>query len=172
MFELIALIIVVAAVIALIRPGKTQKLDTPIIVQREQYHITLAPPLYGAQAFIESIAKQIDLSADATHHNSSTLCFEVRDRTIAVAGHDFYLLAITQRGGKLYCQAITPQPLLRDRDSHFDMLMDFARAVMVNIQADDDAATDSSNTLISAANNAAHEHNIRIKQLAEQRAAS
>lgn len=164
MVELFLLIIVIIVAIILIRPGKAHQLEAPIIVQCGQYHITAAPQLNGALPFIEYMAKRIITSADIKHHNS-TLCFEVHDPALITPDQRCYLLAITQRNSKLYCQAITPSPLLRDKDSHFNKLMEFSRAVMASIPAEKSDNLALNNQIIIAASSAAHDQNISIKQL-------
>ncbi|MEQ1589455.1 MAG: hypothetical protein ABL902_03775, partial [Gallionella sp.] len=42
----------------------------------------------------------------------------------------FYLLAVALRGGMLYFQAINPQPLLYDADSHLKNVREFSDKVM------------------------------------------
>ncbi len=111
-----------------IRRGKPVILDNPVIIHRSgQYHITLAPQLNRAQDFIENIAKQFSL---ATSKEFSTQYFEVRDPKVFAKGEDFYLLAVALRGGMLYFQAINPQPLLYDADSHLKTVREFSDKVM------------------------------------------
>lgn len=157
MVELIALLIVIIVVITLIRPRKPLQLDTPIIIQRDQFHITLAPQLSRAQTLIENIARRVNATPDA---KSATLCFEVGNPSDSP-----YLLAITRRSGTLYCQAILPRPLLRDRDSHFQQLMEFSKAVMVNIPEEATGNSEGNYLIIRAANSVAQEEGISIRQM-------
>lgn len=137
MIELIALIVVILGVTMLIRPGKARQTTPPIVIQRPgQYHITLAPQLGAARSFIEALAEQIATSV-GTGDNSATLCFEVHDPAISSSGFEFYLLAVMLRNSRVYCQAITPLPLFRDKDSHLDNLLEYSSAVMANIPAGD-----------------------------------
>lgn len=69
--------------------------------------MTLAPQLNLAQPFIEAIAEQLRTSNDAKVNNSTHL-FEVRDKRVTSHGYDYYLLAVTGRGGLLYFQAAPP----------------------------------------------------------------
>ena len=129
MFELFLLILLVTIIVLSIRSGKSVVLDEPIIIHRTgQYHITLAPQLSLAQTFIEQIAKQFALS-HTPQGDTPSQYFEVRDPQFA-QGETGYLLAIAWRGGMLYFQAINPQPLLRDTNSHLKTLREFSEAVL------------------------------------------
>ncbi len=111
-----------------IRRGKPVILGNPVIIQRSgQYHITLAPQLNRAQIFIENIVKQFPLQ---TSNEFATQYFEIRDPKVFVQGETFYLLAVAQRGGMLYVQAINPKPLLHDADSHLKNVREFSDKVM------------------------------------------
>lgn len=128
MVESFLLLCLITVVILTIRRGKPVILDNPVIIQRlGQYHITLAPQLNRAQAFIENIAKQFPL---ASANEFATQYFEVRDPKVFAQGEDFYLLAAALRGGTLYFQVINPQPLLHDADSHLKTVREFSDKVM------------------------------------------
>lgn len=128
MVESFLLLCLVTVVILTIRRGKPVILDNPVIIQRSgQYHITLAPQLNRAQTFIENIAKQLPL---ASSNEFSTQYFEIRDPKVFAQGEDFYLLAAALRGGTLYFQAINPQPLLHEADSHLKTVREFSDKVM------------------------------------------
>lgn len=128
MGESLLLLTLVTLVILTIRRGKPVVLDNPVIIQRAgQYHITLAPQLNRAQAFIENIATQFPL---ASSDEFSTQYFEVRDPKVFSQGQNFYLLAIALRSGMLYFQAINPQPLLCDADSHLKTVQKFSDTVL------------------------------------------
>lgn len=125
MGELLLLATLIALVILTIRRGKPVVLDNPLIIQRSgRYHITLAPQLNRAQTFLENIAKQFAESGSQAG-DTPVQCFEVQDLDASC-----YLLAVALRGGMLYFQAINPQPLLRDADSHLKTLRDFSEAVL------------------------------------------
>ncbi len=165
MIELIILVILITLVVLTIRSGKSVVLENPLIIERAgQYHITLAPQLNLALPFIEAIAKQLDTPRKASQ-NSATQCFEVRDRQVTAQRHDLYLLAITLRNGKLYFQAITPHPLVRDQDSHLKTLMEFANAVLARLPATgkSDAALDE--RIVAAAQEVARPRSIDIRQI-------
>ncbi len=164
MIELIIFAVLITLVVLTIRSGKPA-LENPLIIERAgQYHITLAPQLNLALPFIEAIAKQLDTPREASR-NSSTQCFEVRDRQVTAHRHDLYLLAITLRNGMLYFQAITLRPLARDEDSHLKTLMKFANAVLVRLPATgkSDAALDE--RIVAAAQEVARPRSINIKQI-------
>jgi hypothetical protein len=113
-----------------IRRGKPVILDNPVIIQRPgQYHITLAPQLNRAQNFIEQIIKQYALIT-VQQGEFATQYFEVSDPKVFAQGETFYLLAVALREGVLYIQAINPQPLLHDADSHLKTVRAFSDKVM------------------------------------------
>jgi hypothetical protein len=109
MIELTLVTLALLFVVFVVKPGRTPPLANPMVINRlGQYHITLAPQLNLAQPLIEDIAKQLGNPGELAH-NSSTQCFEVRDAEVKAHGQDFYLLAITQRNGILYFQAMASQ---------------------------------------------------------------
>jgi hypothetical protein len=130
MGESLLLLTIVTLVILTIRRGKPVVLDNPVIIERPgQYHITLAPQLNRAQTFIEQIAKQFS-QMYSQQGELATQFFEVSDPKVFARGESFYLLAIAMRGGVLYSQAINPQPLLHDADSHLKNVREFSEAVL------------------------------------------
>jgi hypothetical protein len=130
MGELLLLTTIVTLVILTIRRGRPVILDNPVIINRPgKYHITLAPQLNRAQNFIEGIAKQIGDIAPNTS-DSATQYFAVHDEKICASGEKLYLLAVALRGGMLYFQAINPQPLLYDSDSHLKTVSEFSAKVL------------------------------------------
>lgn len=165
MIEFFTLTILALVVIAIIRPGKTPPLDNPLVIERPgQHHMTLAPQLNLAQPLIEAISKEIRAQV-RVQENCATQCFEVRDKQVTAHGQNFYLLAITRRNGMLYFQAIAPRPLTRDMDSHFNTLMEYARAVLVNVPAPDAYNAAAGEQIAAAANIAAQQHQVEIKRL-------
>lgn len=164
--ELIILAVVAAVVVMGMRYGKTAVLDTPIIIHQSGYHITLAPQLGCAQAFIADIAKQF-LETHQPQGDIPALYFEVRDPNVPVRGENCYLLAAAFRGGMLYFQAIIPQPLLRDADSHLKTLREFSGAVLAQlpvVQAVDGCGTKK---LADTIQLAAQQMKIAVKTLQE-----
>jgi len=144
MVELPLLIIIVILIVLAMRRGKRVVLESPVIIQCPgQYHITLAPQLSGAQAFIEKIAEQFTQS-HPTASDLPTQYFEVSDPKVFSQGGSFFLLAIALRGGILYFQAVIPQPLLNDADSHYKTLREFSESVLqhhpLSVPADEMAA--------------------------------
>jgi hypothetical protein len=160
LLELITLTILTFVVLSLIRPGKTPPLDNPLVIERPgKYHMTLAPQLNLAQPLIEDIAKRLVLSDDLAK-NSSTLCFEVRDKEVTAHGKDFYLLAITQRNGMLYFQAINSQAgFPKDR---INALLEFANAVLANIPGTSEPDENLNARIVSATHDAALPRGINI----------
>jgi hypothetical protein len=130
MGETLLTLTLLTIIILTIRRGKPVILDNPVIIQRSgQYHITLAPQLNRAQNLIEQIIKQYALIT-AQQGEFSTQYFEVSDPKVFAQGETFYLLAVALREGVLYFQAINPQPLLHDADSHFKTVRAFSDKVM------------------------------------------
>lgn len=130
MGESLLLLTIVTLVILTIRRGKPVILDNPVTIERAgQYHITLAPQLNRAQNFIEQIVKQCAPSI-TQQSEITTQYFEVADPKVFAQGKKSYLLAITVRGGVLYFQAINPQSLHHDADSHLKTVREFSEAVM------------------------------------------
>ncbi len=165
MIELIILVILITLVVLAIRSGKSVVLENLLIIERAgQYHTTLAPQLNLALPFIEAIAKQLDTPREA-NQNSATQCFEVRDRQVTAHRHDLYLLAITLRNGKLYFQAITSHSLVRDQDTPLKTLMEFANAVLARLPATGKSDTALDERIVAAADTAARQLGIGIKQL-------
>lgn len=162
MIELFILTTVTLVVLAMVRPGKTPPLDNPLIIERPgKYHMTLAPQLNLAQTFIEDIAKQ--LTPCAAGQDSATLCFEVRDKEMTSHGQDFYLLAVTQRNGMLYFQAIASQT--SDPKICTAALLKFADEVLVNIPLTGNSDPSLNEKIISTIKNAAQQRGISILNL-------
>ena len=130
MGETLLVLTLVTLIVLTIRRAKPVILDNPVIIQRPgQYHITLAPQLNRAQTFLEQIAKQF-IQLHPPEGDLPTQYFEVRDPKVFSQGESCYLLAIALRGGMLYFQAINPQPLIHDADSHYKTLHEFSEAVL------------------------------------------
>jgi len=130
MAESLLLITLFTIVILAIRRGKPVILDNPVNIERPgQYHITLAPQLNQAQKFVESIAKQFK-EVGHSAGDLPTQYFEVRDPLVLPKNFDCYLLAVALRDGMLYIQAINPQPITRDADSHYQTVREFSDKVL------------------------------------------
>lgn len=136
MGELLLLVIIVTAVVLAIRRGKPAILDNPLVINSEKYHLTLAPQLRDAQNFLERVVGQTeDIAPQAA--DSVTQCFAVYDEAVCPSGDKLYLLAVALRGGVWYLQAILPQPLLRDSDSHLKTISAFSALVLARHPATD-----------------------------------
>ena len=167
MVELLLSALLITIVVLSIRRGKLTVLDTPLIIQRlGQYHITLAPQLNRAQTFIEKIAGQFALSHPPQGDLPSQF-FEVHDHNVPAQEGGFYLLAAAYRGGLLYFQAINPQPLLRDADSHLKQLREFSETVLALHPLEHPAHGDEIEKLRSAVEMAARQLQITVKILTE-----
>lgn len=163
MIELTILTIVTLIVLSLVRPGKTPPLDNPLIIERPgQYHMTLAPQLNLAQPLIEDIAKRL-VGSGGEKKSSATLCFEVRDKEVTAHGKDFYLLAITQRNGMLYFQAIASQAGFAQDRTH--ALLEFSHAVLANIPDNNEPDKNLNGRIVTATHDAAKQRGIDIIDL-------
>lgn len=167
LLELFLLIILVTVVVLGIRRGKPGTLESPLVIHRPgQYHLTLAPQLERAQTFIELIAGQYAQSRPPQGELPGQF-FEVRDRSVLGEEGGFYLLAVAYRNGLLYFQAINPQPLLRDADSHLKQAREFSEAVLALHPLEHPAGGEEAEKLCSAVRAAAQQLNIAVKILAE-----
>lgn len=165
MIETLTLITLSVLFLIFFRPGKTPPLNNPLVIERPgQHHMTLAPQLNLAQPLVEAISKKIRAQVQ-TQLDCATQCFEVRDKQVTAHGQEFYLLAITQRNGMLYFQAIAPRPLVRDRNSHFNTLMEFAHAVLANVPAPNAYNAEAGEQIAAATISAAQQHQVEIKRL-------
>ena len=165
MIETLTIITLSVLLLIFFRPGKTPPLDNPLVIERPgQYHMTLAPQLNLAQPFIEDIAKQLG-AEEGTSQNSTTQCFKVHDKQVTAHGHDYYLLAVTQRNGMLYFQAIAPRPLVRDSDSHCNTLLEFAHGVLARVPSSDSHNAEANERIVAATNIAAQQCQVEIKRL-------
>lgn len=159
--------LLITLVVLAIRGGKSAALDKPLIIQSSgRYHITLAPQLERAKTFIEQIAGQF---AQSCPLQGDIPCqyFAVSDPDVLAQEADYYLLAVSYLGGLLYFQAINPQPLLRDSDSHLKQAREFSEAVLALHPPEHPADGDEVDKLRSAVDLAASHLNISVKRLTE-----
>lgn len=163
MIETLTLITLSVLFLIFFRPGKTPPLDNLLVIERPgQYHMALAPQLNLAQPFIEDIARQLG-AEEGTSQNSTTQCFEVRDKQVTAHGHDFYLLAITRRNGMLYFQAVRPQS--EDPGSQYKTISEFAASVLARFSSSDSHNAEANERIVAATNIAAQQYQIEIKRL-------
>jgi hypothetical protein len=163
MIELLLVTIVVIVVVSVIKPGRTPPLQNPLVIERVgQYHITLAPQLNLAQGLIESVAKQLGNVSELAQ-NSATLCFEMSDPEATAHGKHFYLLAITQRNGMLYFQAISP--LADDQETRSKEINEFAAKVLINISRKSDPDSLLDQRIVLAVQQVAQQYNAGISVL-------
>lgn len=165
MAELFLLCMIVTLVVLTIRSGKPVILDNPVVIHRVgQYHMTLAPQLNRAQTFIEKISKQAPISV-ALIADSSTQFFVVYDEKICASDEKLYLLAVAIRAGIWYFQAINPQPLLHDCDSHLKTLSAFSDGVLVQHPPVFSAQSSSDTVVYDAVQAAAQIMQIKVEKL-------
>jgi hypothetical protein len=120
------LTIITLSVLALIffRPGKTEPLKNPLVINRGgQFHAVLAPMLNLSQPLLENVSRQLG-EQERKSGNSEPLYFMVSDKEVKAHGDKFYLLAATLRDGVLYFQAVAPEK----KESHLDTIRAFSDA--------------------------------------------
>jgi hypothetical protein len=140
MIESITLVTLCILYLVFFRPGKTEPLKNPLVIERGgQYHMTLAPQLNLAQPFVEDAAKQIMESGDV-QSNSLSCYFEVSDKQVTAHGENCYLLAVTRRNGMLYFQAAAPKG--KEHDEHVATISVFANKVLERFPAEELNLTD------------------------------
>ena len=135
MVEILLVFTILTLIVLTIRRGKPVVLDNPVIISRPgQYHIMLAPQLNRAHTFIEQIA-QTYIRMHPPQGDLPGQYYEIRDTlnfpiAASDSGESDYLLAVTLREGILYFQAISPQPLIYDADSHYKTIRTFSDLIM------------------------------------------
>lgn len=109
MIETVTIITLCFLYLIFFRPGKTPKLENPLVIERTGlYRITMAPQLNLAQPFIEAIATRMrDGSVMPTGEMASV--FAVRDKQVVPKGADYYVLTIMLSNGMLCFEAASPQ---------------------------------------------------------------
>ncbi len=161
--ELILLVVLVALVMLAICRAPRGALDDPLVIHHPgKYHITLAPQLAHAQAFIENIVGGFSESC-CQAGDIPTQYFEVHDAESPSQGQ--YLLAVAVRGGALYFQAIEPPPLLRDADSPLKTLREFSEAVLQQLPFPEHAEGLGGGQLSAAVEAAAGRSHVVVKAL-------
>jgi hypothetical protein len=122
------LTIITLSVIALIlfRPGKTEPLKSPLVINRVgQFNAVLAPMLNLAQPLLENVSRQLG-AQERQSGNTASLYFRISDKEVQAHGKDYYLLAATLRDGVLYFQATAPE----DKTSDLDTIRSFSDVEM------------------------------------------
>ncbi len=162
MIETITLITLSLLLLAILRPGKTPPLESPLAIERAgQYHMTLAPKLNLAQGFVEEVGKRL-----AGGVGSSPSCyFVVRDKQVVAHGADFYLLAATRRNGMMYFQAVRPEG--GDDASQLQVARTFAEQVLGRFPAEGDIDAAQAAIIVAAVIESAQARGIEAKVLAE-----
>ena len=132
MIETLTLITIAILLLIYFRPGKTPKLDNPLVINRAgRYQATLAPQLNLAQPLIEDIANQLP-SANEAQMDSTTQIFEVYDKQVSTHAQEFYLLAINQRDGMLNFDVSSPPS--HTRNAHSPLAVDADERIVAAVQ--------------------------------------
>ena len=167
MGELLLVITLVTLIVLTIRRGKPVVLDNPLIIHRPgQYHVTLASQLNRAQNFVEQIALQF-IALQPPQGDLPSQYVEIQDPAVFAEGESAYLLAITLRNGMLYFQAINPQPLIYDADSHYKTLRAFSETILKHHLFSSPADALWAEKLRDSINTAAQQMNIAVRALHE-----
>ena len=163
MIETITIITLCVLYLVFFRPGKTEPLKNPLVIERPgQYHMTLAPQLNLAQPFVEAVAQQLGQAGDAGQ-NTASVYFEVRDRQVTAHGDDCYLLAITRRNGMVYFQATAPQG--KGHDGRVATLRAFADEALARFPAAQDAPLGDDAQFVAAVRQVAQSRGVVVQPL-------
>jgi hypothetical protein len=127
MYELLILALLVIVIVLALRPAGPA---APLIVHSPgRYHLTLAPQLRNQQAFLERIA-DLYLLSHVPQGDLPGKYFRVSAEETGRAAA--YLLAIAQRKGTLYFQAIgTPHGC--DQAGQLEAIREFSGAVLAQL---------------------------------------
>ena len=162
MIETITAITLCVLYLVFFRPGKTPRLENPLLIERQgRYRITIAPKLNLAQPFIESVAARISIEKQALS-SSTVQFFAVRDKQVGSHALDGFLLVAGYRNGMLYFQAEQPPRLAK---SHSDWLTEFTRDVLANAPARNTYSETLDSLIISAMQSAASELGVDVMLL-------
>ncbi len=166
LIELFLLVLLVTVVVLSMR-RKPAVLDKPLVIESPgRYHLTLAPQLDRVQTFMERIAILFELECSKECDISGQF-FEIREPEVNSQEGRCYLLGVSSRGGLLYFQAIYPQPLLRDTDSHLKQIREFSEAVLALHPLKQQVGSDEAAKLCRTVELAALKLNISAKPLIE-----
>lgn len=158
------LTIITLSVLALIffRPGKTEPLKNPLLINRGgQFHAVLAPMLNLAQPLLENISRHLG-EQERQSGNSAPHYYKVIDKEVKAHGDSFYLLAATLRDGVLYFQATAPA----DQDSDLDTIRTFSEMELSRHPATAPHSEVAEAALVSAIQNAAEQRGSSLTLLA------
>lgn len=160
MLETLTIITITTILLLVFRPGTTPPLDNPLVIERPgSHHMTLANKLNLTQPFIEAVAQA--LLADNGGKCSTTQYFEMRDKHVKVPGSDCYMLAVTERNGLRYFQAISPS-----RDAgHLESIAKFAEGVLQRYPPSGEYDAKLDERIVAAVQDAASARSIEVKQL-------
>jgi len=126
MLETFTVITLCTLALIFFRPGKTEPLKSPLVINRiGQFNAVLAPMLNLAQPLLENVSRRLG-EQERQSGNTSSLYFKVSDKEVKSHGKDYYLLAATLRDGVLYFQATAPD----DKNGDLDTIRSFSDAEM------------------------------------------
>lgn len=126
MIETLTIITLCTLGLIFFRPGKTEPLKSPLVINRVgQFNAVLAPMLNLAQPLLENVSRQLG-EQERQSGNTASLYFRISDKEVKSHGKDYYLLAATLRDGVLYFQATAPE----DKTDDLDTIRSFSDAEM------------------------------------------
>jgi hypothetical protein len=148
MYELLILALLLIVIVLALRPARPA---APLVVHSPgRYHLTLAPQLQDQQAFLEQIAELYLLSRVPQGDLPGQYFLITAGETGA------YMLAIAQRKGTLYFQAIAT-PAGRDQAGQAEAIREFSGAVLAQLPLADVADAAGTEALHGAVAQAARE---------------
>ncbi len=161
MIETLTIITLCVIALILFRPGKTEPLDNPLVINRVgQFHAVLAPKINLAQPLLEDISRQL---TEGTRQSGNTppQYFSVQDKEVKAHGENYYLLAATLRDGMLYFQAAAP-----DKNSNsLDTIRAFSEKELVRHPDPAQPTETATSALLAAMRSAAERRGAILTQL-------
>jgi hypothetical protein len=163
MLETLTIITLSVLFLIFFRPGKTEPLNSPLVINRGgQFHAVLAPMLNLAQPLLENISRHLG-AQDRQSGNTEPHYFKVSDKEVKAHGKDFYLLAVTLRDGMLYFQAIAPLA----EENHLDTIRAFSDAELSRHPAAGSQSDAAEAALSNAIQSAASQRGSTLSPLAQ-----
>ena len=164
MLETLTIITLCTLGLIFFRPGKTEPLKSPLVINRiGQFNAVLAPMLNLAQPLLENVSRQLG-EQERQSGNTASLYFKVSDKEVKSHGKNYYLLAATLRDGVLYFQATAPN----ENNSDLDTIRSFSDAEMSrHPEAAAEHSEAAESALTSAIQTAAKERNSTLTPLVQ-----
>lgn len=164
MLETFTVITLCTLALIFFRPGKTEPLKSPLVINRiGQFNAVLAPMLNLAQPLLENVSRRLG-EEERQSGNTASLYFKVNDKEVKSHGKDYYLLAATLRDGVLYFQATAPD----DKSADLDTIRSFSDTEMSrHPEASAEHSETAANVLSSAIQAAAGDRSSTLTPLVQ-----